>query len=134
MSDPTATLQSESTRRGLAVFEFYPMIKELGQERLQELCDGWVRTPDAFTYDVAGIEVGDASTSFALTMSWSGRLDAPLADRFPKFVASLFRYIIDHGLTGNAQEVARLLSARIVPPESPVPPPRMGTSSFGRKM
>ena len=111
----------------MVVFDFFPQIKALGRSRIQELCSEWAATGDAVRLDVTGIEVGDESTSMAIVLKRIG-LGGPIGDKLYMLLKSLFDYIIDHGLTGEAAAVSRLHAAGF---NRTAPPARFPNSGAG---
>jgi hypothetical protein len=107
-------------QQGLVIFDFFPWIKALGRSTIQKLCNEWTGTPDAVDFDIAGIDVGDESTSFALMLRQGGRRGAPLGEDFYAFLKSLLDYIIDHGLSGEDQVICRRHTAGLVRTPPPV--------------
>jgi hypothetical protein len=107
-------------QQGLVIFDFFPRIKALGQATIQKLCNEWTGTPDAVYFDIAGIDVGDESASFALALRQGGRRNTPLGEEFYAFLKSLLDYIIDHSLSGEDQVICRLHTAGLVRTPPPV--------------
>lgn len=102
---------------GMSLLDPFPSLMALGQERLQELCNAWLATPEAQELKLHGVRVGDASTRFAfypdVQMVEHRRLDA----RIHSFVTSLLAYLATHGLPENGALLAeRIHQVATVPP------------------
>jgi hypothetical protein len=85
-------------QNGLEVFEAFPEIAELGESRINELCQAFLQTPVAKEFAVSALRAFENNGSLLMTFS----VDLPHAIRdgenyfFP--IDQLLRYIADQGV------------------------------------
>jgi hypothetical protein len=71
------------------------------------LCSEWAATQDARDFSVTAIEVGDEASGFALDPKVGGASSPRTELRLDRVFASLFGYLVTHGLDASQQELGR---------------------------